>query len=148
MSKAKAAATVIFKVIDFPSQTDATDETSGIVKEKLEGSIEFIDVWFRYPTRPEQWVLKGLNLKIDANDCVAVVGESGQGKSTLVNLIMRFYDPDFGTILIDGEDIKKYNLRALRQKMGLVMQEPTLFNYSIKENVLYGKVNASNQEIL
>jgi ABC-type multidrug transport system fused ATPase/permease subunit len=73
------------------------------------------------------------------------VGESGQGKSTLISLIMRFYDPDFGQVLIDGVDVKNYNLPQLRARMGLVMQEPTLFNYSVKENILYGNMKASNQ---
>jgi ABC-type multidrug transport system fused ATPase/permease subunit len=67
-------------------------------------------VWFRYPTRRNEWVFKGLNLKINANESVAVVGESGSGKSTLVNLVLRFYDPDFGTVMIDGVDVKKYDL--------------------------------------
>lgn len=109
------------------------------VPSTFKGEIEFIDVWFRYPLRPKQWVFKGLNLKINPKDCIAIVGESGQGKSTFINLLMRFYDADFGQILIDGVDVKKYNIRELRQRMGLVMQEPTLFNYTIKENVLYGK---------
>lgn len=76
----------------------------------MNGKIEFRNVWFRYPTRKQEWIFKGLNLTINANESVAVVGESGCGKSTLVNLILRFYDPDFGEILIDGVNIKKYNL--------------------------------------
>jgi ABC-type multidrug transport system fused ATPase/permease subunit len=72
------------------------------------------------------------------------VGESGQGKSTLINLIMRFYDPDFGQVLIDGVDVRCYKLDQLRGRMGLVMQEPTLFNYSVRENILYGNLKASN----
>ena len=104
-------------------------------------------MWFRYPTRKNQWVFKGLNLIIKPKDCIAIVGESGQGKSTFINLVMRFYDPDFGQVLIDGVDVKSYNLKALRERMGLVMQEPTLFNYTVKENILYGNVNASNKEV-
>ena len=107
-------------------------------------NIEFEDVWFRYPSRPKDWVFKGLNLKINQNDCVAVVGESGSGKSTLINLVMRFYDPDFGTVRINGTDIRKYRIQSLRKAIGLVMQEPTLFNYTVKENILYGKDTASN----
>jgi len=95
-------------------------------------------VWFRYPTRKNDWILKGLNLNRSPNETVALVGESGCGKSTLVSLLMRFYDADLGLITIDGIDIKKYNLRSLRKMMGMVMQEPTLFNYSILENILYG----------
>lgn len=104
-------------------------------------------MWFRYPTRKNEWVFKGLNLKLHPNESVAVVGESGSGKSTLVNLVLRFYDPDHGEILIDGVNIKKYNLKQLRGRMGLVMQEPTLFNYTIKENILYGAPFAKDSEI-
>lgn len=104
-------------------------------------------MWFRYPTRKNEWVFKGLNLKILPNESVAVVGESGCGKSTLVNLILRFYDPSQGEVLIDGVNVKKYNLKDLRYRMGLVMQEPTLFNYTIKENILYGNSGALDSEI-
>jgi ATP-binding cassette subfamily B (MDR/TAP) protein 1 len=104
-------------------------------------------VWFRYPTRKNEWVFKGLNLKILPNESVAVVGESGCGKSTLVNLILRFYDPSQGEVLIDGVNVKKYNLKDLRYRIGLVMQEPTLFNYTVKENILYGNSGALDSEI-
>jgi len=79
--------------------------------------------------------------------CIAIVGESGSGKSTLINLVMRFYDPEIGTVLIDGVDVKKYRVSELRSKMGLVMQEPTLFNYNIKDNILYGNAKASDKQI-
>lgn len=78
---------------------------------------------------------------------MAIVGESGCGKSTLINLIMRFYDPDFGEILVDGVNIKQYNLHYLRKQMGLVMQEPSVFNYSILENILYGDTGALNSDV-
>lgn len=105
-------------------------------------------MWFRYPSRPDQWILKNFTLTIQPCDSIAIVGESGQGKSTLINLIMRFYDPDFGSILVDDIDITEWNINELRMKMGLVMQEPTLFNYTVKENILYGKIKASNEEIV
>ena len=95
------------------------------------GEIEFQGVWFRYPTRRDHWVLRGLNLKIQAQETVGLVGESGSGKSTITQLIYRFYDPQFGNILIDGIDIKQYNIHSLRLCFGLVQQEPLLFNYSI-----------------
>jgi ABC-type multidrug transport system fused ATPase/permease subunit len=95
------------------------------------GEIEFRNAWFRYPTRKSDWVLKGLNLKINKNETVALVGESGCGKSTIVSLILRFYDVNEGSILVDGVDVKDWNLASLRKTMGLVMQEPTLFNYTI-----------------
>ena len=78
------------------------------------GEIEFKDVWFRYPSRKNDWILKGLNLKIRPNETVALVGESGCGKSTLVSLLMRFYDADHGIITVDGVNIKDYNLKSLR----------------------------------
>lgn len=92
-------------------------------------------------------MLKGLNLKIKPNETVALVGESGCGKSTLVSLLLRFYDPDSGDIFIDNVNIKEYTVSSLRSLMGLVMQEPTLFNYTISDNILYGKLNATNSEI-
>lgn len=86
-------------------------------------------------------------MKIQPNESIAVVGESGSGKSTLVNLVLRFYDPNLGQVLIDGVDIREYNLKQLRERMGLVMQEPTLFNYTIRENILYGKSFATDHEV-
>ena len=91
--------------------------------------------------------MKGLNIKINPNESVALVGESGCGKSTFVNLLMRFYDIDSGEILLDGVNINEYNLHDLRNVISLVMQEPIVFNYSILENLLYGKLNATNTEI-
>ena len=115
--------------------------------ETFKGKIEFEDVWFRYPTRKADWVLKGLNLIIFPNETIALVGESGCGKSTLVSLLLRFYEVDFGDIKLDGVSIKEYNIASLRKQMGLVMQEPTLFNYTITENIIYGKSEATNSEI-
>jgi ABC-type multidrug transport system fused ATPase/permease subunit len=140
----------VFTFIDLPSRINAVDippEAKPIDPATFKGEIELRDVWFRYPTRKNEWVFKGLNLRIRPNESVAVVGESGSGKSTLANLILRFYDPDHGQVLVDGVDIKQYNLRDLRQRMGLVMQEPTLFNYTIRENILYGKLHAKESEI-
>lgn len=116
--------------------------------EGIKGKIEFVNVWFRYPTRKEDFVLKDFSILINPNETIALVGESGCGKSTFVNLLMRFYDVDFGDILLDGINIKNYNLHELRKAISLVMQEPIIFNYSILENVLYGKINATNSEVL
>lgn len=88
--------------------------------------------------------MKGLNLKINPGQSVALVGESGCGKSTFVNLLMRFYDADQGEILFDGVNVKEYNLHDLRMAISLVMQEPIIFNYTILENILYGKLDATN----
>jgi ABC-type multidrug transport system fused ATPase/permease subunit len=91
--------------------------------------------------------LKGLNLKINPRETVALVGESGCGKSTIVSLILRLYDVDYGKITIDGVDVKDYNLKQMRHAMSLVMQEPILFNYSILENILYGDSDATNSQV-
>lgn len=115
--------------------------------DNIDGIIEFKDVWFRYPTRKEDFVLKGLCLRIEPNQTVALVGESGCGKSTFVSLLMRFYDVDSGQVLLDGVNIKDYNLHSLRRYMSLVMQEPHLMNVSILENVLYGNREALNSEV-
>lgn len=88
-----------------------------------------------------------MNLVIPAGKSCAMVGESGCGKSTFIGLVLRFYDVQFGSILIDGVDIKQYNINSLRKAMGFVMQEPILFNYSIYENILYGNADAYNSEI-
>ena len=105
-------------------------------------------MWFRYPTRKEDFVLRGLNITINPSESVALVGESGCGKSTFVNLMMRFYDVDSGEILLDGVNIKDINIKHLRQTISLVMQEPIIFNYSILENILYGKSDATNTEVM
>ena len=89
-----------------------------------------------------------MNLVINPGESVALVGESGCGKSTFVNLLMRFYDVDFGEIFLDGINIKDIKLHELRNAISLVMQEPIIFNYSILENVLYGKLDATNREVL
>jgi ABC-type multidrug transport system fused ATPase/permease subunit len=114
----------------------------------VKGKIEFRNVWFRYPSRREDFVHRGLNILINPGESVALVGESGCGKSTFVNLMMRFYDVDEGDILLDDVNIKDINLHDLRRAISLVMQEPVIFNYSILENVLYGKSSASNTEVL
>ena len=105
-------------------------------------------MWFRYPTRKEDFVHRGLNIRINPKEKVALVGESGCGKSTFVSLLMRFYDVDHGEILLDGVNIKHINLHDLRKAISLVMQEPIIFNYTIIENILYGKTEARNSEIL
>ncbi|CAH1394580.1 unnamed protein product [Nezara viridula] len=109
----------------------------GIIPEII-GNIVFHDVMFSYPTRDKVLVLKKLNLKIEAGKTVAIVGDSGCGKSTIISLLERFYLPNEGKIFIDGNDINNINVRYLRSQMGLVSQEPVLFDMTIKENILYG----------
>jgi ATP-binding cassette subfamily B (MDR/TAP) protein 1 len=148
-AKASKSAIKIFSYIDVESRINPINQppTQRYEMKALENTIEFKNVWFRYPAKKIHWVFKGLNLTIRKNESLAVVGESGAGKSTLVGLLLRFYDVTHGEILIDGQNIKSFDLVSLRKRMGLVMQEPILFNYSIHENIMYGKSDASNKEI-
>ena len=112
------------------------------------GEIEFKNVWFRYPTRPDVWILKDFNLKIKPQEHIALVGESGSGKSTIVQLLYRFYEPHFGQIYIDGVNIKDYDLAHLRSMMGLVQQEPALFNESVLYNICYSIDNLDENKAI
>ena len=109
--------------MDVPSEINAMEAQvakRSVDPSSFKGEIEFLDVWFRYPTRKNDWILKGLNLKILPNETVALVGESGCGKSTIVSLILRFYEVNDGSILLDGVDIRDYDLVSLRHSLGLV----------------------------
>ena len=116
MGKALKAAVKIFNIMDEPSACDATvqDDTKINISVDFIGKIEFKDVWFRYPSRKNEWVLRNFNMTINPHENVAIVGESGSGKSTLVALLYRFYDVTFGNILIDGQDIREYDIKQLR----------------------------------
>jgi ATP-binding cassette subfamily B (MDR/TAP) protein 1 len=105
---------------------------------KIEGDVEFKDVHFRYATRKHVPVLRGLDLRIKPGQYAALVGISGSGKSTIVSLIERFYDALSGHVLVDGKDISTFNIRSYRQHIALVSQEPTLYQGSIRENVVLG----------
>ncbi|XP_019100296.1 PREDICTED: ABC transporter B family member 11-like isoform X1 [Camelina sativa] len=137
-SKAKAAAASIFAIIDRKSRIDSSDE-SGTVLENVKGDIELLHLSFTYPARPDIQIFSDLCLTIRAGKTVALVGESGSGKSTVISLLQRFYDPDSGHITLDGVELKKLQLKWLRQQMGLVGQEPVLFNDTIRANIAYGK---------
>eukprot|EP00913_Durusdinium_trenchii_P032450 g30381.t1 len=104
----------------------------------VEGHVVFEDVSFAYPTRPEQKVLHGLSMELQPGKTTALVGASGSGKSTTVQLIFRYYDPFEGTIFIDGVPLKDWELTHLHRHMALVAQEPVLFNTSVRQNLLYG----------
>jgi ATP-binding cassette subfamily B (MDR/TAP) protein 1 len=137
-SKGKGAAVSIFRIIDRISKIDSRDE-SGMVLENVKGDIELCHISFTYQTRPDVQVFRDLCLSIRAGQTVALVGESGSGKSTVISLLQRFYDPDSGHITLDGVELKKLRLKWLRQQMGLVGQEPVLFNDTIRANIAYGK---------
>ncbi|KAB2612248.1 ABC transporter B family member 11 [Pyrus ussuriensis x Pyrus communis] len=147
-SKARSAAASIFAIIDRKSKIDPSDE-SGMKMDNVKGEIELHHVSFKYPSRPDTQIFRDLNLTIHCGKTVALVGESGSGKSTVVALLQRFYDPDSGHITLDGTELGKFNLKWLRQQMGLVGQEPVLFNDTIRANIAYGKDgDATEAEII
>jgi ABC-type multidrug transport system fused ATPase/permease subunit len=114
---------------------------------KLHGNIRFNNVSFAYPTRPDNTVLSGLNFEIRPGEKVALIGRSGSGKSTIINLLLRFYPLSNGTITIDGQDIESLNLSAYRHNLGIVPQEVILFGGTIRENIAYGKPGATEAEV-
>ena len=124
------------------------DLETGIKTADFKGKISFDNVKFTFPSRPDREVLKGITLEVVPGTTVGIVGSSGAGKSTLVALLERFYDVSSGRILIDDVGIKEYNLKWLRQNIGLVSQEPKLFDASVKDNILVGKLGASEEEII
>ncbi|KFK35399.1 hypothetical protein AALP_AA5G280000 [Arabis alpina] len=142
----QAAAYKMFETIKRKPEIDASD-TTGKVLEDIRGDIELKDVNFSYPARPEEQIFRGFSLSISSGSTVALVGQSGSGKSTVVSLIERFYDPQSGEVRIDGINLKEFQLKWIRSKIGLVSQEPVLFTSSIKENIAYGKENATIEEI-
>lgn len=146
-TEASVAAQRIFNRIDRIPAIDGED-TKGIVLEKIRGELEFEHVKFTYPSRQDAMVLKDFNLKVEAGKTVALVGASGSGKSTAIALVQRFYDADDGVVRIDGVDIRTLQLKWTRGKMGLVSQEHALFGTSIKENITFGKLDATMDEIM
>ncbi|CAL0320897.1 unnamed protein product [Lupinus luteus] len=147
-SKAKSATASIFGIIDKKSNIDPSDE-SGTTLESVKGEIELRHISFKYASRPNIKIFRDLNLTIHAGKTVALVGESGSGKSTVISLLQRFYDPDSGEITLDGIEIRQLQLKWLRQHMGLVSQEPVLFNETIRDNIAYGKGgNVTEAEIV
>uniref|UniRef100_A0A663E1E6 ATP binding cassette subfamily B member 1 n=1 Tax=Aquila chrysaetos chrysaetos TaxID=223781 RepID=A0A663E1E6_AQUCH len=145
-ASARGAAYTIFNIIDNEPLIDSYSET-GYKPDHIKGNLEFQNVYFNYPSRPDVEILKGLNLKVSCGQTVALVGGSGCGKSTTVQLIQRFYDPKEGTVTIDGQDIKTLNVRYLREIIGVVNQEPVLFATSIAENIRYGHEDVTMEEI-
>ena len=125
-----------------------SDNLEGEILDKVSGAVEFRHVEFAYPSRPESMIFKDFCLNIPAGKTVALVGGSGSGKSTVIALLQRFYDPLGGEILLDGISIDKLQLKWLRSQMGLVSQEPALFATTIKENILFGKEDASMEEVI
>lgn len=134
----------VFDLLDWKPQV-GLDEGTDILR--LLGKVEFRDVTFAYPTRPGALVLDKVSFTAEPDQVLALVGASGSGKSTVISLLLRFYDPDQGVILVDGEDSRNIAPRALYRHMALVAQEPVLFSQTILENIVYGRVGLPQDDI-
>lgn len=146
LQRALGATDRVFELIDGHIEDIDLENATDTVKTKS-GEIEFKNVSFNYPTRPDFVVLKDVSFKASIGQTVALVGSSGSGKSTIASMISRFYDPINGEIFIDGKNSKEYSLTDLRKKIALVPQDVILFAGTIRDNIAYGKPNASDEEI-
>ncbi|NRT87291.1 ABC transporter ATP-binding protein [Clostridium beijerinckii] len=135
----------IFDILD--TKSDMVDEASIKALPQIKGDIEFDHVTFSY-TNADVAALKNTSFKLKAGEKIALVGETGAGKTTITNLISRFYDPTFGCVKIDDLDIKDVTVESLRSQMGIMLQDSFLFSTSIKENIRYGKLNATDEEVI
>lgn len=147
VATAMASARLVFQIIDTKPVIDPYSE-SGVKDRTISGCIECENVTFSYPTRPTIPVLKKFSVSIRPGQTLALCGSSGSGKSTIVSLILRFYDPGSGSVSLDGVDIKDWNLKYLRSKIGIVSQEPLLFGRSIMDNIRLGKKEASDADVI
>ncbi|MGB0165746.1 MAG: ABC transporter ATP-binding protein [Luteibaculum sp.] len=143
IAKAVGATERIMEILDTETEFEPTAHKEML----LSGKIQFKDVSFSYPTRPDTEVIKGVNIDINPGEQIALVGSSGAGKSTLAQLLLQFYTPNSGNILFDGKDLTQ-EVEAARNNMALVPQEVLLFGGSIRENIAYGKIGASEEEII
>ena len=141
--RAKASAGRIFEILDETSEIK--DKENRIEMEKLEGKISFNDVHFAYSEEP---ILKGLSFEVEPKETVAIVGQTGSGKSTIVRLLSRFYEADKGNISIDGVPVQDMGIRNLHYHIAQVLDEPFLFSVSIKDNIAYGRPDATMDEII
>ncbi|CAK4391663.1 unnamed protein product [Aphanomyces euteiches] len=144
--KARKAVKSIFAIIDRQPPIDSMDD-SGIKLDHVKGDVELRGLDFCYPSRPDSKIYSNYNLKIKSGQTVALVGGSGSGKSTAINLIERFYDPNAGAVYLDGVDLKSINVQSLRNHISIVSQEPVLFVGTIGENIATGKPGATQAEI-
>lgn len=143
VAKASASGERLLDIFDLES--DVAESPNAISAERFSGHVQFKDITFAYPDSPP--VLTDANLDADPGETIAIVGRSGIGKSSTMRLVMRFYDPQSGQICIDGKNIRQYTLDSLRSNISIVLQDSILFGTSVKENIAYGKLDATDQEI-
>ncbi|WKY07556.1 hypothetical protein Q1695_007208 [Nippostrongylus brasiliensis] len=146
LGTAMGAAGALYQIIDREPEIDAYS-TEGEKPKDLKGKISVSNLKFTYPTRPDVQVLKGVSFEANPGETVALVGSSGCGKSTIIQLLLRYYNPENGKICIDGKEIDKINLEFLRNYVGVVSQEPVLFNTTIEQNIRYGREDVTDGEI-
>lgn len=145
LMKGVGAASRLFELQDRDPRISPTIGTKVV---SARGPIRFEKLTFSYPTRPAVKIFNELDFEIPQGSNVAIVGPSGGGKSTIASLLLRFYVPNEGRILIDGKDVATMNIKSLRRKVGIVSQEPVLFSGTIADNISYGKPDASRSEII
>lgn len=141
--EAMASSQRVFELLDTPEEI--VDKPECIPAAQIEGRVEFRDVWFGYD--PDRWVLKDLNLSIAPGEHIAIVGHTGAGKSTIMNLLSRFYDVQRGAVLIDGRDVRDYEKSSLRRRIGVVLQDVFLFSGSIEHNIRLGDPSLTGDRI-
>jgi len=145
-SRTLASVRRINEVLD--TDIDLTDENAVYKDKTVEyGKIEFREVYFKYYKNNEKWVLENINLVINPGETVGIIGSTGSGKSSLVQLIPRLYDVDFGEVLVDDVNVKDYSLKNLRNGVGIVLQKNVLFSGTIMENLKWGDENAGDDEV-
>ena len=142
--RAGTSAERVFEIMDTPPSV--ADKADAVALGNIRGAVEFRDVYFSYDN--EKNALNGVSFQVEPGEMIGLVGHSGAGKSTLINLITRFYDPNDGAIMIDGHDSRDIQVKALRQQVGVVLQDPFLFQGTIAENIGYSKPGASRREII
>lgn len=147
IQRAIGAADRVFEILNEDGEKINLDENRKRAVLKLRGEVEFNDVKFSYPTRPDFTVLQNVSFSVQQGQTIALVGHSGSGKSTMASMLMRFYNPDSGSISIDGKAVSEYDLTALRENMAIVPQDVLLFGGTIAENIAYGRPGATQEEI-
>ena len=143
-ARSMAALSRVFELLD--TEPEVKEAPDAVPLEVRRGEVELRDVWFSYDGK--KWILKGVSFKVRPGEVVAIVGPAGSGKSTLVQLIPRFYDPQRGAVLIDGVDVRRVKLESLRRQVGIVHQDIYVFPDTIRNNIAYGKPDASMEEIV